>query len=77
MVIMVITWGPWRSMMTDERRLLDAATAFDGGRENSFPYFGEGADDDAVVVRLVEWEEAVEKLPEIVFGVNLVLENHL
>lgn len=49
-------------MMTDERGLLDGATAFDGGGENTFPYFGEGADDHAVVVRLVEREKAVEKL---------------
>ncbi|KAF8101749.1 hypothetical protein N665_0201s0069 [Sinapis alba] len=41
-------------MMTDEGRLLNTATAFNGGGENSFPYFGESADDDAVVVRLVE-----------------------
>lgn len=50
-----------------------AATAFDCGRENSVPYFRESADDDAVVVRFVEGEEAVEKLSEIFFGVNLVL----
>lgn len=60
----------------DEWRLLDVSTAFGSG-ENSVPDFGESADDDAVVVWLVKGEEAVEKLSEIVFGVNLVLENHL
>ncbi|XP_019102017.1 PREDICTED: uncharacterized protein LOC109133395 [Camelina sativa] len=64
-------------MTVDEWRLLDAATTFNGGGENSVPDFGESADDDAVVVRLVEGEKAVEKLSEVVFGVNLVLENHL
>lgn len=64
-------------MAADEWRLLEGSTAFDGGGENSVPDFGEGADDDAVVVRLVEGEETVEKLSEIVFGVNLILENHL
>lgn len=54
-----------------------AATAFDGGGENSVPYFRESADDDAVVVRFVEGEKTVEKLSEVVFEVNLVLENHL
>lgn len=41
-------------MTVDEWRLLYAATAFDGSGENSFPNLGESADDDAVVVRLVE-----------------------
>lgn len=38
----------------DEWGLLDVATVFDGGGENSVPDFGESADDDAVVVGLVK-----------------------
>ena len=45
--------------------------------KDPIPYLSESPNDDPMVVRRLELQETVEKLPEIVFRVNLVLENHL
>nr|GMC68202.1 hypothetical protein DM860_010446 [Ipomoea batatas] len=37
----------------------------------------EGAEDDAMVVRRIELEKAVEELLEVVFGVDVLLQDHL
>lgn len=46
-------------------------------REDAIPDVSESPDDDAMVARRVELQETVEKLPEIVFRVYLVLQYHL
>nr|GMD46741.1 hypothetical protein DM860_010446 [Ipomoea batatas] len=46
-------------------------------REDAVPDLREGADDDAMVVRRIELEKAVEELLEVVFGVDVLLQDHL
>ena len=41
------------------------------------PDVGEGADDNLVIIRAIELQEAVEEVLELIFGVNLLLQNHL
>nr|GMD41627.1 hypothetical protein DM860_010446 [Ipomoea batatas] len=45
--------------------------------EDAVPDLREGADDDAMVVRRIELEKAVEELLEVVFGVDVLLQDHL
>lgn len=45
--------------------------------EDAVPDLREGSDDDAVIVRRIELEKAVEELLEVVFGVDVLLEDHL
>ncbi|XP_042018052.1 uncharacterized protein LOC121765853 [Salvia splendens] len=49
-----------------------------GGAEGgAAPNLLESSDDDGVVVRRVELQEAVQELSEIIFGVELLFEDHL
>uniref|UniRef100_A0A7N0V5C8 Uncharacterized protein n=1 Tax=Kalanchoe fedtschenkoi TaxID=63787 RepID=A0A7N0V5C8_KALFE len=46
-------------------------------REHSIPYLCESSDNDAMVIRCIQLQEAVQKLSQIIFRVYLILKNHL
>ncbi|RAL51728.1 hypothetical protein DM860_010446 [Cuscuta australis] len=46
-------------------------------REDPVPDLREGPDNDAVIVGRIELQETVEELFKVVFGVDVLLENHL
>lgn len=48
-----------------------------GAAAAAVPYLHEGSDDDLVVARGIELEEAVEELLQIASGVDFLLEDHL